>query len=97
MVNEQYFEQNLNDFLELFSKKVQTSYSGRLRAPAVHGVSSKKETADFEKCIVHGEYGIPISGIWSRIAAVFDLLLVGRVARTLTAGGVCSFCRPEHL
>ena len=40
MVNEQYFEQNLNDFLELFSKKVQTSYSGRLRAPAVHGVSS---------------------------------------------------------
>ena len=42
MVNEQYFEQNLNDFLELFSKKVQTSYSGRLRAPAVHGVSSFK-------------------------------------------------------
>ena len=40
MVNGQYFEQNLNDFLELFSKKVQTSYSGRLRAPAVHGVSS---------------------------------------------------------
>ena len=34
----------------------------------------KKGTADFEKCIVHGEYGIPISGIWSRIAAVFDLL-----------------------
>ena len=29
MVNEQYFEQNLNDFLELFSKKVQTSYSGQ--------------------------------------------------------------------
>ena len=40
MVNGQCFEQNLNDFLELFSKKVQTSYSGRLRAPAVHGVSS---------------------------------------------------------
>ena len=44
MVNGQYFEQNLNDFLELFSKKVQTSYSGRLRAPAVHGVSSLKRT-----------------------------------------------------
>ena len=43
MVNELYFEQNLNDFLELFSKKVQTSYSGRLRAPAVHGVSSIKQ------------------------------------------------------
>ena len=41
MVNGQCFEQNLNDFLELFSKKVQISYSGRLRAPAVHGVSSK--------------------------------------------------------
>ena len=42
MVNdEQYFEQNLNDFLEHFSlKKVQTSYFGRLRAPAVHGVST---------------------------------------------------------
>ena len=40
MVNGQCFEQNLNDFLELFYKKVQTSYSGRLRAPAVHGVSS---------------------------------------------------------
>ena len=40
MVNGKCFEQNLNDFLELFSKKVQTSYSGRLRAPAVHGVSS---------------------------------------------------------
>ena len=40
MVNGQCFEQNLNDFLEHFSKKVQISYSGRLRAPAVHGVSS---------------------------------------------------------
>ena len=39
MVNGQCFEQNVNDFLETF--KVQISYSGRLRAPAVHGVSSK--------------------------------------------------------
>ncbi len=50
MVNGQYFEQNLNDFLELFSKKVQTSYSGRLRAPAVHGVSSLVAAAHDNCC-----------------------------------------------
>ena len=34
------FGQVLGDFFALFLKNVQISYSGRLRAPAVHGVSS---------------------------------------------------------
>ena len=45
MVNGECFEQNLNDFLNFFIKKVQTSYSGRLRAAAVHGVSSLWQAA----------------------------------------------------
>ena len=34
------FCQVLDDFFVLFLKKGEISYSGRLRAPAVHGVSS---------------------------------------------------------
>ena len=64
------------DPLESLGKKELHSYLGTkiICLSSLFPKDFKKGTADFEKCIVHGEYGIPISGIWSRIAAVFDLL-----------------------
>ena len=52
------FGQILDDFFALFLKNVETSYSGRLRAPAVHGVSSllpSDEASMFHKVHKHAE------------------------------------------